>query len=207
MKIYIVISLSLIVLSACNTETKKKDTKESNAIQEVDTYISISRDKYKDQLYGFWLGQCIANWTGLVTEMDKIGNIGEIKTGDFYTRENWGKPDQPSIWGEGIPSELSPTIDFVFRNEGDVWGADDDTDIEYMYQYLLYTNQTSVLTGRQIKDGWLKHIKSKEENYLWVSNQRAFHLMVKGLLPPETSDPEKNQHFEINPGACHVHDP
>ena len=27
--------------------------------------------------------------TGLVTEMDKIGNIGEIKTGAFYTRDDW----------------------------------------------------------------------------------------------------------------------
>ncbi|MGK0357570.1 MAG: hypothetical protein ACJATY_003229, partial [Spirosomataceae bacterium] len=33
----------------------------------------ISRSEYADKLYGFWLGQCIANWTGLVTEMDKIG--------------------------------------------------------------------------------------------------------------------------------------
>ena len=48
----------------------------------------VSRAKYKDQLYGFWLGQCIANWTGLVTEMDKVGNIGDIKTGNFYTRED-----------------------------------------------------------------------------------------------------------------------
>ena len=103
-----ILLLSLVVLSVCNTETKKTDTKESATILEVDTYISISRDKYKDQLYGFWLGQCIANWTGLVTEMDKIGNIGEIKTGDFYTRADWGKPDQPSIWGEGVPSDLSP---------------------------------------------------------------------------------------------------
>ena len=58
--------------------------------------ITISKKEYKDKLYGFWLGECIANWTGLVTEMDKIGNIGEIKTGDFYTREDGGKPDQPS---------------------------------------------------------------------------------------------------------------
>ena len=118
MKFNILIIFSLIVLSSCNTETKKKDTKSKkiSSIQERKASISISRDKYKDQLYGFWLGQCIANWTGLVTEMDKIGNIGEIKTGDFYTREDWGKPDQPSIWGEGIPSNLSSTIDFVFKD-------------------------------------------------------------------------------------------
>ncbi len=75
------------------------------------TELVISREEYLDKLQGFWLGACIANWTGLVTEMDKIGNIGEIRTGDFYTREDWGKPDQPNIWSTAS-SELSPTIDF-----------------------------------------------------------------------------------------------
>ena len=40
----------------------------------------VSRSEYLNRLQGFWLGQCIANWTGLVTEMDKIGDIGEVKT-------------------------------------------------------------------------------------------------------------------------------
>ena len=150
----------------------------------------ISRADYSSKLYGFWLGQCIANWTGLVTEMDKIGNIGEVKTGPFYTREDWGTPDQPSIWGEGVPSELSENIDFVFRGEDEIWGADDDTDIEYMYQHLLYTNKTSILSGKQIKEGWLKHLKHEEENFLWVSNQKALDMMLNGAVPPETSDPE-----------------
>ena len=127
---------------------------------------TISRVTYHDQLQGFWLGQCIANWTGLVTEMDKIGNVGEIKTGDFYTRNDWGQSDQPSIWAEGVPSEWSATIDFVFRGPDEIWGADDDTDIEYMYQHLLYTNGTSMLNPQQIRDGWLTHIMHEEENYL-----------------------------------------
>lgn len=193
MKNIIIILFSLIVLGSCNTETKKKDP----VIQEVEASISISRDTYYNQLYGFWLGQNIANWTGLVTEMDKIGNIGEIKTGDFYTREDWGKPDQPSIWGEGIPSDLSPTIDFVFKDSNEIWGSDDDTDIEYMYQHLLYIYDTSILSPTQIRDGWLKHIKPEEENYLWVSNQKAFDLMKEGILPPETGSPNKNEFFEM----------
>lgn len=186
-----------MVLSTCNTETKKKDTKETTSIQEEEVYIRISRDKFKDQLYGFWLGQCIANWTGLVTEMDKIGNIGEIKTGDFYTREDWGKPDQPSIWGEGIPSDLSSTIDFVYKDTNEIWGSDDDTDIEYMYQYLLYISGNSILSPKQIREGWLKHIKHEEENFLWVSNQKAFDLMKEGVLPPETGNPKNNEYFEM----------
>ena len=159
--------------------------------------LIISRSRYHDGLYGFWLGQCIANWTGLVTEMDKIGNVGEIKTGNFYTREDWGGLDQPNIFSNGEPSKLSTTIDFVFEDENGVWGADDDTDIEYIYQYLMHENQTSILTGEQIRDGWLKHIMVEEENYLWVSNQTAFDLMQQGMIPPETSLPENNPHYEM----------
>ncbi len=195
------ILLLVLFLSSCGKKTNSTDLFDPELIYEDyspnSSDLTISRSVYKDQLYGFWLGQCIANWTGLVTEMDKIGNIGEVQTGDFYTRDDWGKPDQPSIWGEGIPSNLSPTIDFVFEDEGDAWGADDDTDIEYMYQYLLYTNKTSVLSGQQIKDGWLKHIKAEEENYLWVSNQRAFELMKEGMIPPATSDSSNNVEYEM----------
>ena len=192
MKPFIALVLSVFILYSCSRATKKRKT-----LDEKNASLTISRAKYEDQLYGFWLGQCIANWTGLITEMDKIGNIGEIKTGKFYTRSDWGKPDQPSIWAEGIPSNLSPTIDFVFKDPGEVWGADDDTDIEYMYQHLHYINKTSLLTPVQIREGWLKHIKSEEENYLWVSNQKAFDLMQQGILPPETGSPDKNEHFEM----------
>ena len=133
--------------------------------------------------------------TGLVTEMDKIGNIGEIKTGNFYTRDDWGKPDLPSIFNPQ-PSNLSPTIDFVFEQDG-LWPADDDTDIEYMYQELLFKNKTSFLTGEQIREGWIKHIRSEEENFLWVSNQKAFDLMKDGIIPPETSNPKNNPEYEM----------
>ncbi|NND05549.1 MAG: ADP-ribosylglycohydrolase family protein [Saprospiraceae bacterium] len=197
MRSFTVLLLSLIAWSACDTETAKQSAKNTNDAVVEDTHVSISRATYKDQLYGFWLGQCIANWTGLVTEMDKIGNIGDIKTGAFYTRDDWGKADQPNIWAEGVPSDLSPTIDFVFKDTNEVWGADDDTDIEYMYQHLLYTHETSLLSPEQIRDGWLTHIKSEEENYLWVSNQKAFDLMQEGVLPPETGSPHLNEHFEM----------
>ena len=162
-----------------------------SATVSADTSLTLSRKEYAEKLQGFWLGQCIANWTGLVTEMDKIGDTPEYRTGAFYTREDWGKPDQPSIWSDK-PSELSPVIDFVVRGKDEVWGADDDTDIEYMYQHLLDLHRSSVLTAEQIRNGWLKHIRKEEENFLWVSNERAFHLMQEGILPPDTSDPERN---------------
>ena len=187
----------LIIFSSCNTVNKTQSKNKANLVTAEEQTINISRDKYYNQLYGFWLGQCIANWTGLVTEMDKIGNIGEIKTGDFYTRDDWGKPDQPNIWEEGVASKLSLTIDFVFKGKDEIWGSDDDTDIEYIYQHLLYTNGSNVLSPNQIRDGWLKHIKPEEENYLWVSNQKAFDLMKDGVFPPETGNPNLNEHFEM----------
>ena len=175
--------------------------------QTTSSYTVINRHDYMDRLHGFWLGQSIGNWTGLVTEMDKIGGPGPH--GEFYTREDWGKPDQPAIWGEGKSSDLSPSIDFVFRGENEVWGADDDTDLEYIYQYSLFKNQTSLLTAEQIKTAWIDHIYDEKkvtpygkdnggyQNYLWVSNQRAHELMLEGVLPPHTSKPEKNPHGEM----------
>jgi hypothetical protein len=188
-----------IVIAPIGFYSCKKNTKQT----EIQLYIPkttdvvISRDAYKDKLYGFWLGQCIANWTGLVTEMDKIGNIGEIKTGDFYSRADWGRPDQPSIWAQGVPSNLSATVDFVFMDQDSIWGADDDTDIEYIYQYLLSTHKTGLLSADEIRNGWIKHIRKQEENFLWVSNQRAFDLMNEGMRPPATGEPKNNKEYEM----------
>ncbi len=184
MKYYILSFLSIFLISC---QIKINNKKNENVISII---------QYKEKLKGFWLGQCIANMTGLVTEMDKIGNIGKIKTGKFYTSDDWGKLDQPSIFDPSKPSQLSKNIDFVFEQNG-VWPADDDTDIEYMYQELLFTNKTAFLTSSQIKNGWQKHIKLEEENFLWVSNQRAFDLMNEGILPPETSNQKLNEHYDM----------
>ena len=152
---FILIFITTITLTSCST-SGKSPVKKPELIHEP--YVPkatdriINREKYTDKLHGFWLGTCIANWTGLVTEMDKIGNVGEIKTGDFYTRENWGNLDEPSIWGEGKPSDISKTIDFVLIDS--IWGADDDTDIEYIYQELLLKHKTALLSGEQIREGW-----------------------------------------------------
>ena len=180
--LFILWSLSLVLFS-CNTSSNN--------------FIEISREKYSNQLYGFWLGQSIANWTGLITEMDKIGNIGEIKTGNFYTRDDWGGIDRRSIWEDQSIDKSNIKIEFSLRTQDEVWGSDDDTDIEYMYQFLLNYFDTSILSPSQIREGWLKHIKAEEENYLWVSNQRAFDLMNQGILPPETGEPSNNEFYNM----------
>ena len=169
----------------------------SSCNNNTNDFIEISRKKYSNQLYGFWLGQSIANWTGLITEMDKIGNIGDIKTGSFYTREDWGAIDLRSIWEDQSIDKSNIRIDYSLRSEEEVWGSDDDTDIEYMYQFLLNYFNTSILSPSQIREGWIKHIKAEEENYLWVSNQRAFDLMNQGMLPPETGQPSNNEFYNM----------
>ncbi len=197
-KILILIML-LLLLSSCGSTKNSNQMVDPNLVYKQykakSTDRIISRSEYAEKLHGFWLAQCIANWTGLITEMDKIGGEGKDgKCGGFYTRDDWGKPDEPNLWNSNNYSE---TIDFLYETEGGIWGADDDTDIEYIYQHLLYSNKTAMLTGEQIRDGWLKHIKTEEENYLWVSNQTAFDLMQKGILPPETSNPELNPNYEM----------
>jgi hypothetical protein len=156
----------------------------------------ISRAHFADQMHGFWLGQSIGNWTGLITEMARVEQ-------PFYTDDDWGKLADPSVWGNYPPH--ASRIQFYFVEPGRVWGADDDTDIEYMYQHLLDRHNTSLLTAKQIRDGWLKHIHTNEdaplstihgfrENFLWVSNEKAFYLMKDGeLLPPATSEPAHNE--------------
>ncbi|GAB2907367.1 ADP-ribosylglycohydrolase family protein [Rheinheimera gaetbuli] len=167
--------------------------------------LMYKRD-YADKVHGFWLGLSIGNWTGLVTEMDKIG--GEGPAGVFYTRDDWQAKDQPSIWGQGIPSELSNTIDWVVAGEDEMWGSDDDSDIEYIYLKLMHDSKQPLLSAEQIRNGWLSHIYTdtdtpfktadgKPENFLWVSNQQAFDLMQQGILPPFTGMPAYNPHYDM----------
>ena len=178
---------ALLLLSACDR---------------TEPPLIIDRSDYAERLQGFWLGQNIANWTGLITEMDKIGTP---ETMPFYTDADWGGPDQKAYWGEYVPH--ANTIDFYFEPEGQPWGSDDDTDIEYMYSYLHHQYITSKLSGEQIRDGWLRHIYSETdapifkkfpdspgqvENFLWVSNERARQLMEQGMVPPQTSLPVNN---------------
>ena len=52
------------------------------------------------------------------------------------------------------------------------------------------------ISGEQIREGWLRHIETGEPNFLWVSNERALKLMADGMVPPATSEPANNEHFD-----------
>ena len=137
-----------------------------------DSVARIDRAGYQDKLRGMWLAECIANWTGLQTEFHRIEP-------PFYTDADWA--------GSG------GTFDFILDQEP--WLADDDTDIEYMYQHLLSSHGVTELTPEQIRDGWLTHIEPGK--FVWASNEHARNLMQDGMLPPETSLPENNPHWEM----------
>ena len=93
-----------------------KQQTEINYSKTLDSLV-ISKSAYKDHLMGFWLGSCIGNWTGLPTENRRVDF-------PFFTDDDFG---------EGK---------FNFVLDQDPWGADDDTDIEYIYQLAMEQNNS-----------------------------------------------------------------
>ncbi len=132
---------------------------------------TIDRAEYADHLRAMWLGECIANWTGLRTE-------GARNTPPFFTDADWGT----------TPPDLTLPIDFVL--EQDPWDSDDNTDIEYVDLHLMHQHNRPLLTGAEIRDGWLLHMNP---NFIWVSNYNAWALMNRGVKPPATGMAIANQ--------------
>jgi hypothetical protein len=129
---------------------------------------TIDRASYPDRLRGMWLGECIADWTGLTTE-------GYRNEPPFLTDADWGTT---------VPG--GPHLDFVFQEP---WLADDNTDVEYVYLHLMSQHGRCLLTPDEIRDGWLAHM---DPAYMWNSNLRAYTLMQRGLRPPRTGMPSVN---------------
>ncbi|MBL8761838.1 MAG: ADP-ribosylglycohydrolase family protein [Phycisphaerae bacterium] len=123
----------------------------------------LERSEYESRLRGLWLGECIANWTGLRTEASRTAP-------PFFTDADWGT--QPT--GAHGP--------IVFVTDQNPWRADDDTDIEYVYTHLIRVDDTNELSPEQIRDGWITHINRS----IWVSNKTARTLMDRGVTPPGT---------------------
>lgn len=136
--------------------------------------LTVDRAQYAERLRAMWLGQCIGNWTGLVTE-------GLRTQRPFFTDADWGTPQ----------GRDGARIDLVFP---DPCPADDDTDIEYVYLHLMSEAGSPLLSAEQIRDGWRAHIN----DFIWVSNRKARDLMELGLRPPLTGFPI------VNPYALHI---
>ncbi len=128
----------------------------------------LDRADYVERVRGMWLGECIANWTGLQTEGRRWGP-------PFFTDADWGT----------TPPGYPPGFTLGFVTWGEPWAADDDTDIEYVYLHLHTQHQTQRLTPEQIRDGWRAHIN----RFIWVSNVASRELMEppRSIRPPATS--------------------
>lgn len=122
-----------------------------------------------------WLGQCIANWTGLRTEGARIAP-------PFFTDVDWGTQ----------PAGLNQPIQFVLNQ--DPWLADDDTDIEYIYLHKMSGLARCLLSADEVRDMWLAHMNP---NWIWVSDRRAWDLMGRGVRPPMTAHPMPNDFWAM----------
>ena len=183
------VAFSLGVHAGPECKNSIDESKETSSSVTPANEVVISRSDYIRRLQGFWLGQCIANWTGIITENEK-------QVAPFYTDEDWG--------GKNTKGKL---IDWWLISKGKAWSADDDTDIEYIYHHTMYHKKKSILSPEDIRDAWLNHIyacqsgdtgycegKEGKPSWLWASNAKAFDLMYhQGMLPPATSLPKNNK--------------
>ena len=101
---------------------------------------------------------------------------------------------------EGLYSSSSPNpADAIAWQIKLVWDADDDTDVEYIALHTLFdcgfNCNWSQITGR-----WLEHMTDAG---IYVANKQAWHLMLDGLLPPETGSRQHNEHwYAIDSQIC-----
>lgn len=164
----------LALAAACGTGPGQPAASDTSAPSAVEQLV-IDRSAYLEKLRGFWLGGAIANWTGLPTE-----NLRTEKP--FFTDDDWLSRQRND----------SVTLDYVL--DQDPWLADDDTDIEYVYQHAMEQYDTYLLTGEQISTEWQDHIRLPR---LWVSNLAALGQMQNGAVPPATSLPENNPMWDM----------
>lgn len=132
--------------------------------------LTLGEAEYLDKLRAMWLAQCLANWTGRVTE-------GVRTSPPFFTDADWGTV-------QGDPQQNGGLIDFVIQTP---WGADDDTDIEYIYLHAMTTLGHAQLSAAELRAEWLEHIAPY--SFIWGSNLVAHNLMRANpaTLPGSTS--------------------
>jgi hypothetical protein len=131
----------------------------------------LTAKEYYEKVYANWIGQCIGNFYGLLHENEYIEEIPD---------------DIPREYG-GWPLEKIQANDGAF--------SDDDTDIEYMYVFLMEEKGVEP-TYADIAERWRRHIN----HHIWVANYDARTLMGRGFLPPDTGRKGLNPNwFQIDP--------
>lgn len=130
--------------------------------------VALDRADYESRLHAMWQALCIANWTGIRGEGQRINP-------PFPTDADWG-----TDLGRGV-------LEYVFQNP---WGADDDSDIEYVALSLL-THDGILPSPGAWRQAWTDHVN----RFIWVSNAEARDLMDRGVRPPGTGLASANRYW------------
>ncbi len=147
--------------------------------------LTLDRADYADRMAAMWMSECLANWTGLITEHDRPNGGDKYSTADpFYTDADWGTEVTNSA-GE---------LNTITWTNPDPCGADDDTDIEYSYLHEMVESAGTVnLDPEDIAHMWNTNV----ESFVWFSNSAADLLQLSGVRTPSTSLSASNQHRNI----------
>ena len=94
-----------------------------------------------------------------------------------------GRPTE-GVYSYGSPNPAE-SVPWVLLDE---WGADDDTDLEYLIQHVYLTHGLDP-TPQQLRDEWVAHVPY---NGIYVGNRQARYLMDAGFLPPVTGSYQHN---------------
>lgn len=128
---------------------------------------------YAEKVYGSWLGQCVGNMYGLAHE-------------NRYIDEPYGLVEAPTHYAPAILRRMR-AADGVF--------SDDDTDIEYMYLFMMEEKGPEP-SYHDLTERWMRHVW----HHVWVANRSARALMAHGYRAPVTGMREFNRDwFQIDP--------
>lgn len=108
--------------------------------------LVIDKAEYTQSLRSFWLAQCMANWTGLITENQK-------KEPPFHTDEAWGKKLSFKYGGRTVPEDAIPTWDPAAINRA---FADDNTMTDLTFLEIMDQRGFDVLKYSSKRDPGFK---------------------------------------------------
>ncbi len=137
------------------------------ALRVIVVAVAVTETSLAERLLdaGFYLDKLHGMWLGQL-----IGNLtGRPTEGDF---------------GGASPNPAA-SVPWVLL---DVWPADDDTDIEYLYQHVLMS-QDGDFGWAVLRDEWLAHVPLAG---IYIANRQARHHMDAGALPPLSGDRHLN---------------
>lgn len=175
------LALSVACAGGCDSATNAGPPQEATPSRELEPTGSLvarcfadttwTADEYRDHARGLWLAESLANWTGLLTESER-------RDAPFFTDADWGTNQ-----GRLVEGSANGTITF---NVLDPWGADDDTDLEFMYLDAIAHADSALLSPLAIRAAWRAHVEP--DSYVWVSNRaaRALFDRTPTVLPPST---------------------